>query len=136
MGRVVGGERGEDGGVRGKGGEAGHCMYFVGAGEVEVELKHERVRLGGGHFFGEVAALRRARRSATVTALTRTSLLVLDARDLHVLMEREPRIAEHIREVARARLGGDVVTRNGDLVVEELEEAETIERSPAGHGRS
>jgi hypothetical protein len=61
---------------------------------------------------------------------------VLDARDLHVLMEREPRIAEHIREVARARLGGDVVTRNGDLVVEELEEAETIERSPAGHGRS
>jgi hypothetical protein len=31
---------------------------------------------------------------------------VLDARDLHVLMEREPRIAEHIREVARTRLGG------------------------------
>ena len=61
---------------------------------------------------------------------------MLDARDLHVLMEREPRIAEHIREVARTRLGEDVVTRNGDLVVEELEEAETIQRPAAGHGRS
>ena len=64
-------------------------------------------------------------RSATVIALTRTSLLVLDAHDLHVLMEREPRIAEHIREVARTRLGKDVVTRKGDLVVEELEEADS-----------
>src|SRR5262249_17755125 len=110
-------------------------MYFIAAGEVEIELKHERVRLGAGHFFGEVAALRRTRRSATVTALTRTSLLVLDAHDLHVLMEREPRIAEHIREVARVRVGGDVVTRNGDLVVEELEEAETIQGT-GSHSRS
>ena len=69
-------------------------------------------------------------------ALTRTSLLVLDAHDLHVLMEREPRIAEHIREVARSRLGGDVVTRKGDLVVEELEEAEMIQRSAGSHSRS
>jgi hypothetical protein len=28
--------------------------------------------------------------------------------------------------VARARVGGDMVTRKGDLVVEELDEAETI----------
>ena len=61
---------------------------------------------------------------------------MLDARDLHVLMEREPRIAEHIREVARTRLGGEAVTPKGDLVVEELEEAETIQRPAAGHGRS
>jgi voltage-gated potassium channel len=53
-----------------------------------------------------------------------------------VLMEREPRIAERIREVARTRLGGDVVTRKGDLVVEELEEAETIQRSAGSHSWS
>ena len=111
-------------------------MYFVAGGEVEIELKHERVRLGAGHFFGEVAVLRRARRSATVTALTRVNLLVLDAHDLHVLMERDPRIAERIRAMARTRLGGDVVTRKGDLVVEELEEAETIQRSAGSHSRS
>jgi voltage-gated potassium channel len=134
--RLLRAQRVEAGDVIAKRGEPAHSMYFVAAGEVEIELKHERIRLGAGHFFGEVAALRRARRSATVTALTRTSLLVLDAHDLHVLMEREARIAEHIREVARSRLGGDVVTRKGDLVVEELEEAETIQRSAGSHSRS
>jgi voltage-gated potassium channel len=134
--RLLRAQQVEAGDVIAKRGEPAHSMYFVAAGEVEIELKHERVRLGAGHFFGEVAVLRRARRSATVTALTRTSLLVLDARDLHVLMEREPRIAEHIREVARSRLGGDIVTRNGDLVVEELEEGETIQHPAASHRRS
>ena len=134
--RLLRAQQVEAGDIIAKRGEPAHSMYFVAAGEVEIELKHERVRLGAGHFFGEVAALRRARRSATVTALTRTSLLVLDAQDLHVLMEREPRIAEHIREVARTRLGGDVVTRKGDLVVEELEEAEAIQRPAGSHGRS
>jgi voltage-gated potassium channel len=100
-------------------------MYFVASGEVEIGLKHKQVRLGAGHFFGEIAALRRSRRSATATAVTRTSLLVLDAQDLHALMEREPRIAERIREVVRGRLGRDIVTPKGDLVVEELEEADT-----------
>jgi voltage-gated potassium channel len=134
--RLLSAQQVEAGDVIAKRGEPAHSMYFVAAGEVEIELKHERVRLGAGHFFGEVAVLRRARRSATVTALTRTSLLVLDAHDLHVLMEREPRIAERIREVARTRLGGEAVTAKGDLVVEELEEAETIRRSKGSHGRS
>ena len=96
---------------------------FIASGEVEIELKHERVRLTAGHFFGEVAALRRARRSATVTAITRASLLVLEAQELHALMDREPRIAERIRDVIRSRIGRDIITPQGDLVTEELEEA-------------
>jgi voltage-gated potassium channel len=64
--------------------------------------------------------LRRARRSATVTAVTRTSLLALDAHDLHALMDRQPRIADRIHEVARQRLGGDALTPQGDVVSEEL----------------
>ena len=96
-------------------------MYFVAAGEVEIELKDGRIRLGVGHFFGEIAVLRQARRSATVTAVTRTSLLVLDAHDLHALMEREPRVAERIHDVMRQRLGEKAVTPKGDLVTEELE---------------
>ena len=122
----------EPGVVIARRGEPAHSMYFVAAGEVEIALKHERVRLGAGHFFGEVAELRRARRSATVTAVTRTSLLMLDAHDLHALMEREPRIAERIREVVRSRIGRDIVTPKGDLVIEELEEAETLHQPPRG----
>ncbi|HTS40924.1 MAG TPA: cyclic nucleotide-gated ion channel [Xanthobacteraceae bacterium] len=103
-------------------GEPAHSMYLIAAGEVEIELKNDRRRLGSGHFFGEIAVLRRARRSATVTAVTSTSLLVLDAQDFHSLMERDPRIADHINRVVRTRLGDESVTTRGDMVSEELGE--------------
>ena len=88
-------------------GDPAHSMYFIAEGEVEVALKDKDVRLGEGQFFGEVAVLRRARRSATATALTRTSLLVLDAQDLHALMQRDARIAKRIKDVLVKRVGRD-----------------------------
>jgi voltage-gated potassium channel len=88
-------------------GDTARSMYFIAAGEVEIDIKgkKERIRLGAGHFFGEVALLRRTRRTATVTAVTRTSLLGLDAHDLHALMRRDTRIAARIKEVAEHRVG-------------------------------
>src|SRR6185312_16334809 len=102
-------------------GEPAHSMYFIASGEVEIAVRHERLRLGIGQFFGEVAVLRRARRSATVTALSRTSLLVLDAQDLHALMQRDPRVAARIKDVVEKRVGHEVVTPKGDIVTEEIE---------------
>ena len=84
-------------------GDPAHSMYFIAAGEVEVALRKEKLRLGPGQFFGEVAVLRKARRSATATALTRTNLLVLDAQDLHALMDRDPRVAARINEVVESQ---------------------------------
>ncbi|HZP69323.1 MAG TPA: cyclic nucleotide-gated ion channel [Pseudolabrys sp.] len=106
-------------------GDTAHSMYFIAAGEVEIALKgkKERLRLGVGQFFGEVAVLRRSRRSATVTALARTSLLVLDAHDLHALMDRDPRIAERIRDVVEKRVGRERVSAKGDIVEEEIKPA-------------
>ncbi len=43
-------------------------------------VEKKKVKLGVGHFFGEVAVLRRERRAGTATALTRTNLLALSAR--------------------------------------------------------
>ena len=109
-------------------GDPASSMFFVCSGEVEIQLDEGPRRYGQGHFFGEVGVLRKARRSATVTAVLRSNLLVLDAADLHALMEQDRRIAEHIRQVTRDRLGKDLVTKDGDIVAEELER----EDQPAG----
>jgi len=111
----------ETGEVIVRAGDPAHSMYFIAAGEVEVALKKERLQLGVGQFFGEVAVLRRARRSATATALTRTNLLVLAAQDLHALMQRDPRIAARIKDVVEKRVGREVVSAKGDIVTEEIE---------------
>ena len=89
-------------------GEEGHSMYFIASGEIEIELPKERVRLGPGEFFGEVAVLRRSKRSATAIAATRSNLLILDAHDLRALMARDKRVAKHVRAAARKRGASDV----------------------------
>jgi voltage-gated potassium channel len=85
-------------------GDLGHSMYLIASGRVEIELADGRhAYLGDGQFFGEMAVLKSARRSATVRALQRTQLLVLDARDLRMLMASRPDIGKRIHEVAHAR---------------------------------
>ena len=101
-------------------GEEARSMYFIASGNVDIALAGRRISLGPGHFFGEIAVLRRARRSATVTAVSRTNLLVLDASDFHMLMERDRRIAERIHAVVQQRVGLEAVSPKGDIVAGEL----------------
>jgi voltage-gated potassium channel len=101
-------------------GDNAHSMYFIAGGEVDIDLNGKHIRLGIGHFFGEIAVLRRARRSATVTAITRTNLLVLDANDFHALMEQEPQIAARVNAVVRDRVGREVLSPRGDIVAGEI----------------
>jgi voltage-gated potassium channel len=102
-------------------GDDAHSMYFIAGGEVSIDLNGKQIRLGIGHFFGEIAVLRRARRSATVAAITRTNLLVLNASDFHALMEQEPQIAARVNAVVRNRVGREVVSPRGDIVAGEIE---------------
>lgn len=104
-------------------GEPAQAMYFVASGEVELEVGDRTFRLGTGEFFGEMAVLRKSRRSATATAVSRVHLLILSADDFHVLMSRRPEIGERIREMAEARLRKERVGRSGDITAEELETA-------------
>jgi CRP-like cAMP-binding protein len=85
--------------------------------------------------FGEIAVLRRSRRSATVTATTRTNLLVRDASDLHVLMEQEPRIAECIHAVVRERVGLEEVSPRATLPPTNSAAARKSRESLAGADR-
>lgn len=96
-------------------GEAAHSMYIIVDGEVALKLKHKHIRLIGGQFFGEVAVLRRAKRSATATAVVATRLFVLDASDLHGLMERQPLLADRIKQAASTKFGHEIYADDSDL---------------------
>jgi voltage-gated potassium channel len=96
-------------------GEPATSMYFITAGEVEIALPKQHVRLSDGTFFGEIALLHRTKRSGTVTATRKTRLLVLDAQDFHALIERVPTLAAHVKKTAKARLAD-----SGDLALAEL----------------
>jgi voltage-gated potassium channel len=84
-------------------GQSGDCMYFIAAGEVEVDLPGKKVRLGEGAFFGEMALLGSNLRSANITTTRLSKLLVLDLVDFRLLMARHPDLAETIDAEARRR---------------------------------
>ena len=84
-------------------GQQGDCMYFIAAGEAEVELPGKKVTLGEGAFFGEMALLGNTVRSANVTTTKVTRLLVLDLVDFRLLMARHPDLAETIDAEAKRR---------------------------------
>jgi voltage-gated potassium channel len=85
-------------------GQAGDCMYFIAAGEVEVDLPGKKVTLGDGAFFGEMALLGNNLRSANITTTRVSKLLVLDLVDFRLLMARHPDLAETIDAEARRRV--------------------------------
>jgi voltage-gated potassium channel len=111
-------------------GDAASSMYFITAGEVEIELPNQRVRLSDGTFFGEIALLRRTKRSGTVTATRKTKLLALDAQDFHALIERMPDLAAHVHKTAKERLADTAQAHKGDLAAGEIAQA-AHEHTPA-----
>jgi voltage-gated potassium channel len=120
----------EEGEILVRRGDAASSMYFITAGEVEIELPNQRVRLSDGTFFGEIALLRRTKRSGTVTAMRKTKLLALDAQDFHALIERVPDLAAHVHRTAKARLADTAQAHKGDLAAGEIAQA-TQEDKPA-----
>jgi voltage-gated potassium channel len=84
-------------------GQTGDCMYFIAAGEVEVDLPGKKVTLGDGAFFGEMALLGNNLRSANITTTRVSKLLVLDLVDFRMLMARHPDLAETIDVEAKRR---------------------------------
>jgi voltage-gated potassium channel len=122
----------EQGEVLVRRGDAASSMYFIAIGEVEIELPTQKVRLSGGTFFGEIALLRRTKRSGTVTAMRKTRLLALDAQDFHALIERLPALKEHVTATAEKRLAETLWPGGGDVASDEIQQAEPSE-TDGGH---
>src|SRR3984957_20085893 len=85
-------------------GERPDAVYFIASGAVEVRLPGQRIQLGTGSFFGEMALLTRQPRRADVVALTFCRLLVLRKSDFEKFMAENPDARAEINRVAQARL--------------------------------
>jgi CRP-like cAMP-binding protein len=85
------------------------AVYFIKDGEVEV-LRHSPQgpvvvgRLAAGAFFGEIAAIRRMRRTASVRALTDVDLLVIPRADLEAVLALRPEVRGALERAIDRRL--------------------------------
>jgi CPA1 family monovalent cation:H+ antiporter len=84
-------------------GDRGRGMFFISSGAVEVVLPHERVRLGSGDFFGEMALLNHGPRNSDVVSLGYGRVLELPAADFQRFLAKYPRARTEIELTARAR---------------------------------
>lgn len=85
-------------------GDVGETMYFIVSGQVEVKGRGGIFVLKAGDFFGEIALIERCPRTATVRAMTRCQLLILDVHDFQKFIAGYPHLLEDIRLTAEARM--------------------------------
>jgi ATP-binding cassette subfamily B protein len=103
-------ERHEAGATVIREGEAADRFYLVARGKVEVfvtvgQAEKQLTVLTDGDFFGEVALLSDARRTASVRALQPSSFLTLAKRDFEDLLRAHPEIREAVESAGSARAG-------------------------------
>jgi CPA2 family monovalent cation:H+ antiporter-2 len=84
-------------------GDKADAAYFISAGEVEVSVAGQHIRLGPGNFFGEMALISGQPRSADVTALDYSKFLKLTTDDFNEILRRYPDIKAQIVEQAAKR---------------------------------
>ncbi len=95
-------------------GDRGDSMFFIASGAVEVQLEDEEIPLGAGSFFGEMALLTGARRTADVVAVDFCQLFVLDRRDFNLFMSRHPQLRAAVSRMARERQESNVSRQRRD----------------------
>ena len=89
-------------------GEPGHGFYLILDGRLEVKKGDRTIAtLGPGDYFGELALIREAPRSATVVAKDPTTCLALTRWDFKGIVVANPSIAIRLLETVANRLPDD-----------------------------
>ena len=89
-------------------GKKGREFCILVAGEVDVRQGRKQLRLlSAGDFFGEIALILDAPRSATVTATTDVRLLVIDQNAFRRLLRESPSIQGKVLEALALRLADE-----------------------------
>ena len=87
-------------------GERGDTFYLVVDGSLEVSSDGRPLRmLGPGNFFGEIALLHNVSRTATVSAVTDSSLLTIRRMDFLSAVLGNPESAKTVEEIVSSRVG-------------------------------
>ncbi|MEI6986510.1 MAG: cation:proton antiporter [Rhodospirillaceae bacterium] len=86
-------------------GESGDSMYFIASGSVEIVKSGQSapIHLGPGDFFGEMALLSGAPRTANARAIGYCHLLELKEPDFRQLIDQDEELRQHIMSVAVER---------------------------------
>ena len=84
-------------------GDSADAMFFIMEGLVEVELEPAGIRLKPGQYFGEIALLSGGTRTATVSAVSESRLLMLEAAEFTKLIDEHPAIREAMEAVIAKR---------------------------------
>jgi len=101
-----------EGSVLTREGQPGREFFVLVEGEVDVTQGGGDVaRLQAGDWFGEIALLTKASRTATVTAASPVRVLVVTDRAFRQVMEATPSIAVKMLERVGERLAHDAETR-------------------------
>jgi CRP/FNR family cyclic AMP-dependent transcriptional regulator len=86
-------------------GDNGRELYVIVRGTAEVFRGGRRMReLVPGEFFGEMALLNPAPRTATVTARTDMRVMILDARAMEVILAKERTLGRKLLETMAQRI--------------------------------
>jgi CRP/FNR family transcriptional regulator, cyclic AMP receptor protein len=93
-----------------KEGRPGREFFVLLDGEADVKRNGRRINtLGKGDFFGEIALVSRAPRTATVVATTPVHALVITDRSFRRLLEHSPQIQSKVLEALAERLAPEIV---------------------------
>ena len=86
-------------------GEPAHEAFVIEQGTARATIRGKKAsRMGPGECFGEMALIHSAPRSATVTAETDMSVLVLNSREFAALMEDLPSVSRKVLAAVAERL--------------------------------
>jgi CRP-like cAMP-binding protein len=96
-------------------GDKGKEMYLILDGEVSVTIAgFEVAKIGAGQFFGEMSMIDGLPRSATITAITECTLLVIDPKNFETIIQAEPKVAIVLLEtvIKRFRVQNEILSKS------------------------
>ena len=101
----------DEGTVLVRAGDFGHAVFAIRSGTADVVLDDVVINtLGPGDYFGEIAVMSGGRRSASVVATSRLTLVTIFNREIWRLEREAPEVATALRDTIATRIDADATS--------------------------